>query len=182
MLFWYNTNCQNSTASSITSACCWVMIPALTYSSSVQTLVAGRRVDFSRGEKTPLPGSMGGSGRVFDHARGADWDSSVTIIGDVYLGRYRLLKVARSGTPLRPCCARPGAARGCLPPWRISAGSNDTAKPLKRPPGIVKAAEGRRPIGGKVRRRMPRAQYRNRHVTEAASLRIGGVHTRDRGS
>ena len=30
------------------------------------------------------------------------------------------------------------------------------------------------------RRRMPRAQYRNRHVTEAASLRIGGVHTRDR--
>ena len=26
---------------------------------------------------------------------------------------------------------------------------------------------------------MPRAQYRNRHVTEAASLRIGGVHTRD---
>ena len=27
---------------------------------------------------------------------------------------------------------------------------------------------------------MPRAQYRNRHVTEAASLRIGGVHTRDR--
>jgi len=30
------------------------------------------------------------------------------------------------------------------------------------------------------RRRMPRAQYRNWHVTEAASLRIGGVHTRDR--
>src|ERR1019366_4858786 len=29
------------------------------------------------------------------------------------------------------------------------------------------------------RRRMPRAQYRNRHVTEAASQRIGGVHTRD---
>jgi hypothetical protein len=27
---------------------------------------------------------------------------------------------------------------------------------------------------------MPRAQYRNWYVTEAASLRIGGVHTRDR--
>ena len=26
----------------------------------------------------------------------------------------------------------------------------------------------------------PGAQYRNWHVTEAASLRIGGVHTRDR--
>ncbi len=92
------------------------------------------------------------------------------------------------GDLIAPAVATAIPGHGRKPRRRSCRGSHEESDgcvvPLK--PRTKPAGAGSGECGGKAagrrkgeRRRLPRALYRNRQVTEAASLRIGGIETHD---